>query len=562
MSYIVFARKYRPKDFDEIIGQDHITTTLKNAIKQDRVAHAYLFSGPRGIGKTTTARILAKSLNCETGPTPTPCNKCISCTEISSSISMDVIEIDGASNRGIDEVRELRENVKFAPTHGRYKLYIIDEVHMLTQEAFNALLKTLEEPPSHVKFIFATTQAHKVIPTVSSRCQRFDFRRISIADIVSKLKEIAKDESIKVDEETLFLIARQADGSLRDGESILDQLNAFCSGDIKKEDIAHILGTVSEESLEDFAQIIIKRDTPEALKFIDKLISEGKDLTFFLLNLISHFRNLMVAKLCTKPEGLIDSSRQTIEKIANQSKAFSQEELFYISSILTHTYESMKRSASARVIFELAIVKITERASLTSLNDILDKIRALETRIGKGIPSPPREEGKDKKVEERAPLVSPEERVSNVKDELEVEEAASEANDIELSKIEEAWPTLLKIIKTKKMSVASYLLEGSIIAFEDSTLTIGFPENYSLHKEALEHKDNRHLIEKTLKEILKKDVRVKLTTQNIRKEKAADYAGEDTRRKSKPVESEILKEPLVQSALEVFDGRIIRRNQK
>jgi len=478
MSYVVFARKYRPKDFDEIIGQDHITTTLKNAITRDRVAHAYLFSGPRGIGKTTTARILAKALNCEKGPIPKPCSKCVSCTEISSGISMDVIEIDGASNRGIDEVRELRENVKFVPTHGRYKLYIIDEVHMLTQEAFNALLKTLEEPPPHVKFIFATTQPNKVLATILSRCQRFDFRRISITDMISKLKEIAKDESIKADEETLFRIAKQAGGSLRDAESILDQLNTFCDGKIKKEDIAHILGTVSEELLEDFVRLVVEKDTAAALKFVDKLINNGKDLPFFLLGLIEYFRNLLMAKLCTRPEGLIDLSPQAIERIVNQSKGFSQEELLYISNTLSNAYEAIKRATSTRVIFELAIVKITKRASMASLNELLDRIREMEKRIEGGAnssPPPLPKEAPPKTRKTETVEIKPSPLPAETPPPPASTKREASGNDIELSKVQEIWPTLLKMIKTKKMSVASYLLEGNLLSLEDECLTIGFP---------------------------------------------------------------------------------------
>jgi DNA polymerase-3 subunit gamma/tau len=571
LSYVVFARKYRPKDFDEIVGQEHIATTLRNAIKQERVAHAYLFSGPRGVGKTTMARILAKALNCEKGPTPKPCNKCVSCQEISSSISMDVIEIDGASNRGIDEVRSLRENVKFAPAHGQYKLYIIDEVHMLTQEAFNALLKTLEEPPLHVKFIFATTQPNKVIATVSSRCQRFDFRKILAGDIVSKLKEIIKDESIKIDEEALYSIARQAEGSLRDAESILDQLNTFCSGEIKREDIAQILGVVSEELLERFADLIAKKDTTGALRFTNTIISEGKDVSYFLLSLIGHFRNLTVARLCAKPEGLIDLAPQSVEKLVRQAKEFSQEELFYISSVLVNTYEFVKRSPSVRVVFELAITKIANRASLASLDEIMGRIEVLQKRIESrrddvGVTAPvnecPPERTKRPAVSYKAEgNNTPEKKEEGPKAVEPVQKPKTDegpADDIELSHIEEIWSTFLKVIKSKKMSVASYLLEGNLSACGNGILTIGFPKNYSLHKEALERQDNKLLIEKTLGDILKKRIRVNFVTQEVDKE---THAGAEKNSKEQVSRQEILKEPLIQSALEVFDGRIVKKNR-
>lgn len=569
MSYIVFARKYRPKGFDEVIGQEHIATTLKNAIKDKRVAHAYLFSGPRGIGKTTTARILAKALNCEKGPTPTPCNKCISCKEITSGSSMDVIEIDGASNRGIDEVRGLRENVRFAPTHGSYKLYIIDEVHMLTPEAFNALLKTLEEPPPHVKFVFATTQPNKVLATVLSRCQRFDFRRISTADIVVKLKEIAKKESIKIDEDALFSIARQSEGSLRDAESILDQMNTFCSGDIKKDDIARILGIASEEMLEEFVRLTSKNDTAGALNFIDRLVNDGKDFTFFLLGIIEYFRNLLVAKLCSKPEGLLaDLAAHTVDKVIEQAAEFTQEELFYITNILTHTYESIKRSAQARVVFELAVVKITSRGSLAPLNEIMDKIEKLEKKIQEGVVLPRVVERKVQNNIQEAPAPNKKEikkiepqsvdtAVNTVTDTA--VGIAEDGVDIELSKIEEIWPILLKIIRANKISIASYLLEANPLKCNNGTLTIGFPKNYSLHKEALEKRENRFMVEGALEDILKKKIMINFVVQDISKDTTSHGYSANTFKKDVPISGELLREPVIQSALEIFDGRIVRK---
>ncbi len=249
MSYIVFARKWRPRDFDEVIGQEHVTVTLKNAISLGRIAHAYLFAGPRGVGKTTVARIFAKALNCEKGPTVKPCNVCASCKEVVSGNSIDVLEIDGASNRGIDEVRSLRENIRFSPIGSKFKVYIIDEVHQITSDAFNALLKTLEEPPPHVKFIFATTQPHKVPGTILSRCQRFDFKRITLDLIISKLKNIVSEEKIKIEEEVLFTIARAADGSMRDAEVLLDQLNCATEGKIKIKDASEMLGVIEQDML-------------------------------------------------------------------------------------------------------------------------------------------------------------------------------------------------------------------------------------------------------------------------------------------------------------------------
>ncbi|MFH0936004.1 MAG: DNA polymerase III subunit gamma/tau [Candidatus Omnitrophota bacterium] len=269
MSYTVFALKWRPQNFEQIIGQGHIVSTLKNSIQKNRLAHAFLFAGPRGVGKTSTARILAKALNCQEGPTITPCGKCSSCVQITKDRSLDVIEIDGASNTSVDNIRDLRESVKFAPASGRFKVYIIDEVHMLSDSAFNALLKTLEEPPPYVKFIFATTHPHKVIPTIISRCQRFDFRRISVMEIAGQLERIVSSEKLNVDKEVLFAIARASDGALRDAESVLDQLASFSKDRVSLKDVISVLGLVEQEALFEMTDKIIRKDARSALELFE-----------------------------------------------------------------------------------------------------------------------------------------------------------------------------------------------------------------------------------------------------------------------------------------------------
>jgi DNA polymerase-3 subunit gamma/tau len=291
MEYQSLYRKWRPQTFKDIIGQRHITKTLINAISLNRISHAYIFSGPRGVGKTTTARILAKSLNCLKGPTPQPCNKCERCIRITDGYSMDVIEIDGASNNGVDSIRELRNKVNFAPAEGKYKIYIIDEVHMLSQGAFNALLKTLEEPPSHVIFIFATTDPHKIPSTILSRCQWFNFRRISLEDIVAKLKMIAKDEKLKIDDKILNMIARSSTGSMRDAESTLDQIIAYCGKEITSQSVREVLGIIEEEVFFEFIEAIIKDDTLKGIEIINRTSDLGGDASQFIKNLMEYVHN-------------------------------------------------------------------------------------------------------------------------------------------------------------------------------------------------------------------------------------------------------------------------------
>ncbi len=307
MSYEVFARKYRPQTFDDLVGQAHVSRTLKNAVAQNRLAHAYLFVGPRGIGKTSTARILAKSLNCIKGPTVTPCGECDNCREIAAGNSLDVIEIDGASNNSVEDVRQLRENVRYVPAKGRYKIYLIDEVHMLSPAAFNALLKTLEEPPEHVKFIFATTEPQKVLPTILSRCQRFDLHRIPANLIAQHLQFIAGKEKITLEPAAAHAIARGAEGGLRDAESMLDQLVAFCGNKISESDVLNVFGFTSEQTVIDLTGRILRADTPGAIDLLHQQSESGKDMMRLMSDLISYLRDLLVFK--AKPDALKDQSQ-------------------------------------------------------------------------------------------------------------------------------------------------------------------------------------------------------------------------------------------------------------
>jgi len=593
MSYIVYARKWRPQKFEEVVGQEHITETLKNAIAQDRVAHAYIFSGPRGIGKTTTARILAKTLNCEKGPTPTPCGKCDSCIEITEGRSLDVIEIDGASNRGIEEVRSLRENVKFKPTRGKFKVYIIDEVHMLTPDAFNALLKTLEEPPAHVKFIFATTQKQKVIPTILSRCQKFDFKRIPVKIIVSKLSEIAKTEKLKISEDALFAIARACDGSMRDAESILDQVVSFCQGKIEQKDVIFCLGTIEEEMLFDIVESVASKNTVEGLKLVNQLVDNGKDLSEALVALLEYFRNLAVIKATNSVPGeLIELPKDKIEKLINQSKKFSLEDLLYIFQVLNLTQEPLRRSKSARIVFEMCVFKLTKRESLMSLDEILKRIESLQSSTpdlhnatepaakeeecpGGNCPGghcdEPASVPVDATADEPAVKVAVEEPPTTASPK------APPSGNATLDKAKIFWPEVLKKLKEEKMSAALFLLNGVPIKFENSILTVGFSEKFSFYKEALDRPENKNIVEKCLKQSLGEDARIEFIITYLADDTAsenkldiieepesppgADFAqggapDQETPMSQQELSEKLLTEPIIQSALDIFEGRV------
>jgi DNA polymerase-3 subunit gamma/tau len=374
MNYQVIARKWRPQTFAEIVGQQHVTRTLQNAIESGRVAHAYIFSGARGVGKTTTARILAKALNCVQGPTASPCNECPSCREITAGSSLDVLEIDAASNRGIDQVRELRDMVRYAPAGGRHKIVILDEAHMLTDEASNALLKTLEEPPEKVVFVMATTQPEDLVDTIRSRSQHFHFRALSFAEIADALKAIASKEELDVEPGAIAVMARTADGSLRDALSLIEQARAYCGTKISESQMRELLGVVQTEILDELVAAIQNRSTERALGLVHRLLAEGQNLQQFCREAISHFRNVLVAKVCGADSDLIAAPPEERPRLVHAAAAFSEEDLTRFFQILLLTEEDLRRKPDPRLHLEMGLLRLVNAARLAPLEEVLAEL--------------------------------------------------------------------------------------------------------------------------------------------------------------------------------------------
>ncbi|MGD9706711.1 MAG: DNA polymerase III subunit gamma/tau [Candidatus Delongbacteria bacterium] len=377
MSYLVIARKYRPLTFEDVIGQEHVTTTLMNAIKNNKVHHAYLLTGPRGVGKTTISRILAKCLNCETGVTPTPCGVCSNCVEIDQGNSLDVKEIDGASNRGIDEIRDLRDDIKFSPAKSRKKIYIIDEVHMLTNQAFNALLKTLEEPPEHAVFIFATTEVNEVPATILSRCQRHDFKRVDI-DVLSKaLKDICGKEGVEIDDGSLIMLSKAGDGSVRDSQSALDQVIAFSGSVITADKTAEALGVTPAESFFRFTDIVISKDTGELITYIDELFGKGLHILAYIKGLMEFFRDLLILKTVNDAR-VLDMSADNLIKLGRYKQNFGEKDLLLFIDILSQSVQKLKSSPFQRMDFEIILLKILHHEPVSNIEEIIKKLSAVE----------------------------------------------------------------------------------------------------------------------------------------------------------------------------------------
>jgi DNA polymerase III subunit gamma/tau len=540
MSYTVFALKWRPKNFDEITGQSHIVNQLKSAIQKDRLAHAYLFSGPRGVGKTSTARILAKALNCQAGPTAEPCGKCPACLDIAGGRSLDVIEIDGASNRGIDEIRTLRENVKFSPANGKFKVYIIDEVHQITSDGFNALLKTLEEPPEFVKFIFATTQPNKVPATILSRCQRLDFRRISVMEIIAQLEKIIAGEKVKVDKDVLFAVARASDGSLRDAESILDQLVAFAKEKVSLEDVVSMLGMVETNTLFEITDCMIRKDPAGALELLNKIVDNGKDANTFLGDLIEHFRNLMVAKVTRENSRLIDLPTDVCQKLLEQARALSLEEIFNCFSVLVNAQETAKRMESLRIPLEISLVRLCLVKPAASASPVAN---FTTPAVGqhKSIPTPGAGMGNKPAA---APFKKEEPKKLSTTPGVGQQKATptpGAGNPVSFEQITQVWHEIVQNTSKLKISIGNYLREGTPIKLLGNILTVSFHKNRSLYKESLEKTDNRTMVERILRDALNSEIKLNfvLSLEN----------------KSDEV---TLTHPTLQTAMDTFNARLIK----
>ncbi|RMH68949.1 MAG: DNA polymerase III subunit gamma/tau [Gemmatimonadetes bacterium] len=484
MAYQVLARKWRPQEFDGVIAQHHITQTLKRAIETGHIAHAYLFCGPRGVGKTTTARILAKALNCAQGPTPEPCNTCTACQEITTGTSMDVIEIDGASNNSVDDVRDLREKVNFTPTRGKYKVYIIDEVHMLSSAAFNALLKTLEEPPPHVIFIFATTEVHKVLPTILSRCQRFDFKRIETQKIVAWLHHICQHENVEITEEALYLIARRADGGMRDAESILDKVISFKRKAITLEDVTHLLGVVSEDILFQLTGALLRHQRSEVLNLLDKTIRAGYDIAEFANGLAEHLRNLLIAKVSDPAASMLELPESSVERYQQTSVEFEVEDLLRLLRITMEAQQELRKSSQPRLIFEVALVRMTQLKRTVKLEDLLQRLAKLEEKIATLPPAA------DSHVTNSSPVISPKPQPEPRRSQptpVTPKATPPPADSIPLDQPQRIWTVLKRRVQQEKPILSTNLSSISLIEITPECARLAIPVAHAHAKMFVEH---------------------------------------------------------------------------
>jgi len=536
VSYEVFARKYRPQTFDDLVGQAHVSRTLKNAVAQNRLAHAYLFVGPRGIGKTSTARILAKSLNCIKGPTITPCGECDNCREIAAGNSLDVIEIDGASNNSVEDVRQLRENVRYAPAKGRYKIYLIDEVHMLSPAAFNALLKTLEEPPGHVKFIFATTEPQKVLPTILSRCQRFDLHRIPANLIAKHLQFIAEKEKITLEPAAAHAIARGAEGGLRDAESMLDQLVAFCGEKISENDVLNVFGFTSEQTVVDLTRRILRGETPDAIDLLHQQSESGKDMMRLMSDLIAYLRDLLVFK--AKPDALKEDVEPDVQKsLTAHAELITTDRLLDLIDQFAAAEGRMKWAPNKKLHFEVAIIRAIQTLGQATLDEVIEKLG--ELRDGGETKTEPAgaDSGESKPMAQTAGVTAPDYSKTRVEE---------KSVTVEAHKV---WERVLAKIPAQKGFVRNSASAAHVLGIEGRNFKLGFATADKAMMDILSTQANRKFVETLLHEITGKDWALKL---NVNEELASKNALPPEHSPSHDLKDE----PLIQEAIELFNAKI------
>lgn len=578
MSYLVLARKWRPQKFEDVVNQKHVVLTLQNALKTKRLANAYLFAGPRGIGKTTIARILAKAINCQTGPADNPCNQCDSCTDITEGRSLDVLEIDGASNRGIDEVRNLRESLKYAPNPGKYKIYIIDEVHMLTTEAFNALLKTLEEPPSRVMFMFATTEPHKVPATIISRCQRFDFKRISIGEIIEQLKFVCAEEKIEIDEESLHLIARKAEGSMRDSQSLLDQAISFCGNKIYAKDILDILGVIDWEIFFNLTDCIIQQNLKSGFRLVETIFYNGYDLIEFLNGINEHLRNILIAKAVGSVE-FIEASENYRQRYLQLIAHFEEQDLLRLIQLASDAQYNIKRSTNPRVFLEIIITKMIQLNRIQKIETLIQGLDSLKEKIFQNstlanrayknnsdhpekpnspIPLRDAKQNPGMEVVNEPNIVRDKQESRSLENHNSKETESDKKIDaipetvlISLDVIKGKWPHVIEEIKKRKIALGSFLNEGWPEKIENNELIIAFGLENGFHISSINR--NRKEIEDIIREIFGIPIKIKCVQSSSDPDRSSDGTGGNSY-----VEKLGQKIPLIKTIIEEFDGELIK----